>query len=265
MAPWTAAAQPNGEFLLKWVSDSGNNSLFGGLDSIGKGYYSHGHDDLQVLALTWGHKFNDRFHTLTESYYIWERNARRGGTVTYGPPQPFFEAVGPGERLPGLSDSFGIVNYTAYMTRRSPTSSSVVTASTTPGASARGSRARTSSTPSGSSTTSPLGAPADPKSASITPAVRRRSITGPGESNSRSTGYHRPLLTGSLMGPEVSNPSARARAPAEISHATRSVSELSPLDTHPSVRIPAGALAHAGPSHACAVWCGQLSCLSRVS
>jgi hypothetical protein len=116
MAPWTAAAQPNGEFLLKWVSESGNNSLFGGLDSIGKGYFSHGHDDLQVLALTWGHKFNDRLHTLTESYYIWERNARVGGTVTYGPPQPFFESVGPGARLPGLSDSFGIVNYTAYKT-----------------------------------------------------------------------------------------------------------------------------------------------------
>ena len=51
---------------MKWVSDSGNNSLFGGVDSVGKGYYSHGHDDLQVAALTWGHKFNDRFHTITE-------------------------------------------------------------------------------------------------------------------------------------------------------------------------------------------------------
>jgi hypothetical protein len=116
MAPWTAAAQPNGEFLLKWVSDSGRNSLFGGVDSIGKGYYSHGHDDLQVAAMTWGHMFNERFHTLTESYYIWERDSRVGGTVTYGPPFPFFEAVGPGARLPGLSDSFGIVNYTAYKT-----------------------------------------------------------------------------------------------------------------------------------------------------
>jgi hypothetical protein len=37
-----------------------------------------------------------------------------GGTVTNGPPKPYFEAVGPGKKLPGLSDSFGIVNYTAY-------------------------------------------------------------------------------------------------------------------------------------------------------
>ena len=54
MAPWTTSSQPNGEILFKWVSDSGNNSLFGGLDSIGHGYYKNGHDDLQVLALTWG-------------------------------------------------------------------------------------------------------------------------------------------------------------------------------------------------------------------
>jgi Putative beta-barrel porin-2, OmpL-like. bbp2 len=51
---------------------------------------------------------------LTESYYIWERNALQGGTVTNGPPQPFFESVGPGKFLPGISDSFGLVNYTPY-------------------------------------------------------------------------------------------------------------------------------------------------------
>ena len=114
MAPWTTSAQPNGEFLLRWVSKSGNDSLFGGVDSVGKGQYLNGHDDLQVAALTWSHKFTERLHTLTESYYIWERNALQGGTVTNGPPQPFFEAVGPGKFLPGISDSFGLVNYTPY-------------------------------------------------------------------------------------------------------------------------------------------------------
>ncbi len=116
MAPWTTSSQPNGEFLLKWVSPSGNDSLFGGVDSVGKGYYSNGHDDLQVAALTWSHKFTDRFHTLTESYYIWERDALMGGTVTNGPPQSFAPFTGPGKFLPGLSDSFGLVNYTAYKT-----------------------------------------------------------------------------------------------------------------------------------------------------
>jgi Putative beta-barrel porin-2, OmpL-like. bbp2 len=116
MAPWTTSSQANGEFLLKWVSRSGKDSLFGGIDSVGKGYYSNGHDDLQVAALTWGHKFTDRFHTLTEAYYIWERDALQGGTVTNGPPQAFFPFTGPGKFLPGLSDSFGCVNYTAFKT-----------------------------------------------------------------------------------------------------------------------------------------------------
>jgi hypothetical protein len=114
MAPWTTSSQPNGEFLLKWVSKSGNDSLFGGIDSVGKGQYLNGHDDLQVAALTWSHKFTENLHTLTESYYIWERNALQGGTVTNGPPQPFFMSVGPGKFLPGISDSFGLVNYTPY-------------------------------------------------------------------------------------------------------------------------------------------------------
>jgi hypothetical protein len=116
MAPWTTSSQANGLFLLKWVAPSGNDSLWGGLDSIGKGYYLNEHDDLQVTALTWGHRFNDRLHSLTESYYIWERNALQGGTVTNGPPKSFFPFTGPGKFLPGLSNSFGAVNYTAYKT-----------------------------------------------------------------------------------------------------------------------------------------------------
>jgi hypothetical protein len=116
MAPWTTSSQANGEFLLKWVSPSGRDSLFGGVDSVGHGYYSNGHDDLQVAALTWSHKFTQRFHTITESYYIWERDAVQGGTVTNGPPQLYFPFTGPGKYLPGLSDSFGLVNYTAYKT-----------------------------------------------------------------------------------------------------------------------------------------------------
>jgi Putative beta-barrel porin-2, OmpL-like. bbp2 len=116
MAPWTTSSQPNGMLMLKWVSTSGNDSLFGGVESIGHGYFKNGHDDLQVVGMTWGHRFSSRFHTMTEAYYVWERNALLGGTVIDGPPYPFFTRVGPGRFLPGLSDSFGIVNYTAYKT-----------------------------------------------------------------------------------------------------------------------------------------------------
>jgi hypothetical protein len=114
MAPWTRSAQPNGEILLKWVSNSGKDSLFGGVDSIGKGYFSHNHDDLQVLAATWAHRFTERIHTITETYYLWERQALQGGTVTFGTPQPYFMGVGPGNKIPGLASATGFVNYTAF-------------------------------------------------------------------------------------------------------------------------------------------------------
>jgi hypothetical protein len=114
MAPWTTSSQPNGEFLVKWISPSNKDVLFGGIDSVGKGYYKNGHDDLQVSSMLWEHKFNDNFHTLTEMYYIWQRNALAGGSVIEGPPHPFFPSVGPGKLIPGLSDSLGFVNYTAY-------------------------------------------------------------------------------------------------------------------------------------------------------
>ena len=53
MAPWTTSSQANGEILLKWVSKDNKDALFGGVDSIGHGYFKNGHDDLQVAALTW--------------------------------------------------------------------------------------------------------------------------------------------------------------------------------------------------------------------
>jgi hypothetical protein len=114
MAPWTSSSQPNGEFLLKWVAPNNKDVVFGGLDSIGHGYYRNNHDDLQVSSILWEHKFNDNFHNISEMYYIWQRNARMGGTVIDGPPHPFFPSVGPGKLIPGLSDSLGWVNYTAY-------------------------------------------------------------------------------------------------------------------------------------------------------
>jgi hypothetical protein len=114
MAPWTTSSQPNGEFLLKWVSPNNKDILFGGVDSIGRGQYKNGHDDLQVSSILWEHKFTDKFHTVSEMYYIWQRNGLAGGSVIDGPPHPFFPGVGPGKLIPGLSDSLGFVNYTAY-------------------------------------------------------------------------------------------------------------------------------------------------------
>ena len=115
MAPWTTSSQVNGEILLKWVAKNNKDSLYGGLDSIGHGYFKNDHDDLQIFGVTWSHKFNDKFTTMTEQYYLWERGALLGGTVTNGPPEPYFLGVGAGKPIQGLSNAYGVVNYTSYI------------------------------------------------------------------------------------------------------------------------------------------------------
>jgi hypothetical protein len=50
IAPWNAAAQPNGMAMLRWVSKNNN-------DSIWAGRFKDGHDDLPQDNLTWTHRF----------------------------------------------------------------------------------------------------------------------------------------------------------------------------------------------------------------
>src|SRR5262249_21906154 len=92
-----------------------NDSVYFGLDSIGAGKFRDGHDDLQVFVANWQHRFSERLHTMTEGYFIWQRDALTGGTVINGPPRSFFTAVGPGTPLPGISPVLGLVNYTNLM------------------------------------------------------------------------------------------------------------------------------------------------------
>lgn len=114
IAPWNAAAQPTGMLMLRWVSKSNNDSLWGGIDSINAGRFKAGHDNLQQDNLTWTHRFNKAgtIFTSTEGYYIYQSGALVGGTVNNGPPRSFFEATGPGAPIPGNSPAIGLVNYT---------------------------------------------------------------------------------------------------------------------------------------------------------
>ena len=85
MAPWSNSAQANGSLMLRWVAKDNKESVYGGLASIGNGQYKNGHDDLQQFVVVWGHKFNERFHMMTEAYYMWQFNAALGGTAVNGP------------------------------------------------------------------------------------------------------------------------------------------------------------------------------------
>jgi hypothetical protein len=111
MAPWSNSAQFNGLLLARWVSRNNNNSLYGGINSLGNGQYTSQHDNLQMVVMTWGHKFNGTFHMMTEAYYMWQYHALTGGTVINGPTKSFDEETGPGMLIPGAATAEGLVNF----------------------------------------------------------------------------------------------------------------------------------------------------------
>jgi hypothetical protein len=115
MAPWSNSAAPNFGLLARWVSLDGKDGFWGGINSLGDGRVRNGHDNLQHLVATWGHKFNEKLHMMTEAYYMWEYGANKGGTVVDGPPL-FGTGGGAGAFLPGKSDASGLVNYFQILT-----------------------------------------------------------------------------------------------------------------------------------------------------
>ncbi|HEV2665881.1 MAG TPA: outer membrane beta-barrel protein, partial [Blastocatellia bacterium] len=115
VAPWNEAAHPSGMFMLRWVSKSNNDSIYGGIDSINNGRFKGFHDNLQQSNITWTHRFNEEgtFVTSTEAYYIYQNRALVGGTVNFGPPRSWFRLTGPGAPIQGNAPAIGVVNYTA--------------------------------------------------------------------------------------------------------------------------------------------------------
>lgn len=111
VAPWTSAAHPTLLTMLRWVSPTNNDSLWGGINSVNSGRFKGNHDDLQQFNLTWTHRFTERFFIATEIYYIYQYDAALGGTCNFGPVKSFGNGGGGcGPIIPGLSSSFGLVN-----------------------------------------------------------------------------------------------------------------------------------------------------------
>lgn len=115
IAIWNKAAHiPTGQAMLRWVAKDNNNSLWGGMTSVNNGFFKANHDNLQEFNLTWSHRFNPGFFTLTEAYYIYQYDAVLGGTCNFGPVRSFGGGGGCGATIPGTSPSWGLVNYSEY-------------------------------------------------------------------------------------------------------------------------------------------------------
>lgn len=111
MAVWSNSAQPNGHFMVKWLSQDNKDTIWLGANSVGRGKYTNGHDNLQHMVGVWSHRFNDTFHMMSEAYYAYQFDAAKGGTCIFGPTKSFAPGGGCGPTIPGLSDSIGAVNY----------------------------------------------------------------------------------------------------------------------------------------------------------
>lgn len=115
VAFWNGAAHiPTGQGLVRWVSKSNNNSLWGGITSVNNGFFKDNHDNLQEFNLTWSHRFTPEFFTLTEAYYLYQYDAVLGGTCNFGPVKRFGGGGGCGAPIPGKSPVWGAVNYTMH-------------------------------------------------------------------------------------------------------------------------------------------------------
>ncbi|HEX4613371.1 MAG TPA: outer membrane beta-barrel protein, partial [Urbifossiella sp.] len=116
IAPWTNAAVPTFNAAVRWVSEDQNDSVYLVANSINDGQYraAAGHDNLNYVVANYTHRFNERLNTYFETYYMWQFNALKGGTVNNGPVEPFGGGGGPGPLIPGRSQAYGVVNYTNY-------------------------------------------------------------------------------------------------------------------------------------------------------
>jgi hypothetical protein len=112
-APWIDGASLNGLAMIRWWSDDGADGLYGGLNQIGAGKYQNGHDDLQQAVCTYAHRFNDRWHTQMEAYYMWQYHALAGSDVIDGPSYSYAPS-GPLPPIKGIADEWGFVQYIEY-------------------------------------------------------------------------------------------------------------------------------------------------------
>ena len=110
-APWADSSSPSGQFMVRWVAKNNRDSLWAGFNMLGEGKYKNGHDNLNMVAGTWGHRFDKRLHMMTEAYYEWQYDAAMGGNAIEGPPKDYFEGTGQGPIIPGRSGAVGFVNY----------------------------------------------------------------------------------------------------------------------------------------------------------
>lgn len=101
-APWNSQARPTLQTCVRWVSADNNDMLYPCINSLNHSNYNY--NNVQMYVMTWGHRFSERVHILTEAYRMYGR-----GIPGYGPGGT--PGVAGSSPLPGEAGEFGVVNY----------------------------------------------------------------------------------------------------------------------------------------------------------
>jgi len=87
-AVWISNAKLTGTFCAQYSWSNGGDALYACANSINSGKYAY--NNLDAYYLTWYHKFNETWHTDTESWYQWESETpnlcyQLNPCISYGP------------------------------------------------------------------------------------------------------------------------------------------------------------------------------------
>ena len=101
-APWNSQARPTLQACVRWVSANNNDMLYPCVNSLNGSNYNY--NNVQMYVMTWGHRFSEKVHILTEAYRMFGRNI-----PGYGPGGT--PGVAGSSPLAGEAGEFGVVNY----------------------------------------------------------------------------------------------------------------------------------------------------------
>jgi Putative beta-barrel porin-2, OmpL-like. bbp2 len=112
VALWSDDAKASAIFCLNYSTASNNNNFYGCANGINNGKYAY--NNLQDYDFTWYHKFNSKWHTATEAWYMYEREVPNVAGNVSNPVTPELGANGAFCKAGVLrctAPEYAIVNY----------------------------------------------------------------------------------------------------------------------------------------------------------
>jgi hypothetical protein len=112
VALWSDDAKASAIFCLNYSTASNNDNFYGCANGINDGKYAY--NNLQDYDFTWYHKFNSKWHTATEAWYMYEREVPNVAGNVSNPITPELGANGASCKAGVLrctAPEYAIVNY----------------------------------------------------------------------------------------------------------------------------------------------------------